>query len=129
MLPTYFYDDSRFSTVVDKPDFYKSKFQEVKHIKSMIDKAKLLLTIPEDRILLEVAQGERIYKINFQSNDVNKSVFGYLIYIPEMKRIDIYDQTGLLLQYQNKKVIFENCSYLLSRAKVSDLFKSIVLAS
>jgi hypothetical protein len=95
----------------------------------MVDKAKLLLTIPEDRIVLEVAQGERFYRINFQSNDVNKTVFGYLVYLPEMKRVDIYDQSGLLLQYQNKKIVFENCSYLLSRAKVSELFKSIVLAS
>lgn len=129
MLSTRMYDGSRFSSVVDKVDFYKSKFQEVKYIKSMVDKAKLLLSLPEDRVSIDVAQGERIYRIKFHSDDVNKYVFGYFIYIPELKRIDFYDQNGLLLQYDNKKCMFENCSLLLSRASVSDLFKPIVLAS
>ena len=129
MLSTRIYEGTRFSAVVDKVDFYKSKFQEVKHIKSMVDKAKLLLSLPEDRVTIEVGMGERIYKVEFRSDDVNKYIFGYFIYMPELKRIDFYDQNGLLFQYQNKKCVFENCSYLLSRADAPDLFKPIVLAS
>mgnify|MGYP006935953073 CR=1 FL=1 len=129
MLPTNLYDNSRFSAVVDKVDFYKSKFQEVKHIKSMVDKSKLLLSLPEDRVTIDVAQGERIYRVKYHSDDVNRIIFGYFIYIPELKRIDFWDQNGLLLQYLNKKCVYQNCSNLLIRAGVADKFKPIVLAS
>lgn len=129
MLSTALYDGSRFSSVIDKVDFYKSKFQEVKHIKSMVDKSKLLLALPEDRVTIDVAQGERIYRIKFHSDDVNRIIFGYFIYIPELKRIDFWDQNGLLLQFVNKKCVYQNCTTLLMRAGISDRFKPIVLAS
>jgi hypothetical protein len=129
MLPTSVYDNSRFSSVVDKVDFYKGKFQEVKKIKSMVDKAKLLLTLPEDRITIDVAQGERIYRVKFHGDDVNKIIFGYFIFIPELKRIDFWDQGGLVLQYYNKKCVYSNCSALLTRAGIAERFKPIVLAS
>ena len=56
------YNYMNFSVVSDLSDFYKSKLPEMTKIKALVDNIKLLFNLPADRVIVEVAEGERVYK-------------------------------------------------------------------
>lgn len=128
MLPLV-YQNNKFALVTDKGDFFKGNLPEMRKLKSMVDKVKLLFSLPDDRVNIYVAQGERNYKIEMLTTDVKRLPFANIYYLPLYKRIDIEDENGILLQWINRKPVFKNFSMLLDRAGASSLFDSIINVS
>lgn len=118
----------QFSRVTDYNDFYRTKLPEMVKIRSLFDNLKLLFNIPGDRILIDVGEGERIYKFTILSKDIKKFVVGWVVYLPLQGRLDLYtsDNPMPLIQWKNKQVIFKNYSMLLDMAGFDTLFRKIV---
>lgn len=127
MLPTD-YRYIQFALVTDTTDFFRAKLPEIRKIKSMIDSVKLLLSLPHDRVILSVAEGERIYKLTLLTTDINKTPFAEFIYMPMIKRLDLVslDSAIPLIQWLNKKPVFKGYSMLLDKAKLDKLFDKII---
>ena len=127
MLSTY-YNRLNFALVQDQVDLYKQRLPEMPKVKSLVDNSKLLFSLPSDRVELFVAEGERVYKINLLMPDINKYLFGWIIYIPDNRQLDIYtsdNPTIPLIQYKGKKVAFKNYSTILDKAGLDKLFEKL----
>ena len=66
------YNILNFSQVTDFSDFYRTQQKEVSKIHSIIDSIKMLLHVPGNAIKLFIAEGERVYKIIFYSNSLDR---------------------------------------------------------
>lgn len=117
-----------YSQVSDYDSFYKESLPEVLKVKGAIEACKILYSMSNNRIILSVAEGERVYKIDLLTSGANKSIFGTLIYMPLDKRLDLYgyDTNIPLIQWKNKKVVFNNLETLLELAKVDKVFSNII---
>ena len=125
MLSTIYNYQCKFSLVTDMTEFYKEKLEEIPRIRSFINQIKLTFSLPTDRVILEVAEGERIYRITLLTTDVKRQVFGFMIYVPSNRQLDIYDvsdQDIPLIQFRSKKAVFKNYSHLLDKAGLDTLF-------
>lgn len=127
------YNILNFSQVTDFSDFYRTQQKEVSKIHSIIDSIKMLLHVPGNAIKLFIAEGERVYKIIFYSNSLDRVPLGWFIYLPLENRIDLYDSTLSTempyIQWKNKKPVFKNFSGLLDSVHVERLFDGIIKVS
>lgn len=127
------YNILNFSQVTDFADFYRTQQKEISKIHSIIDSIKMLLHIPGNAIKLFVAEGERVYKIIFYSNSLDRVPLGWFIYLPLENRVDLYDSTLSTempyIQWKNKKPVFKNFSGLLDLVHVERLFDGIIKVS
>lgn len=122
------YNYLNFALVQDKTDIYKQALPEMPKVKSLVDNAKLLFSLPPDRVVLLVAEGERVYRINLLMPDVNRALFGWMVYVPENRQLDIYsidNPTIPLIQYKGKKVAFKNYETILDKAGLDKLFEKL----
>lgn len=124
------YNNLQYSVVVKNTDLFKEKLPEIPKIKSIVDALRLLFNIPQDRIKIQVAEGERIYKIILQMSNVHKSIIGWFVYIPEQRRLDLYDASNPeipYIQWSNRKTVFKNYSVLLDLLKLDKLLNKVVI--
>ncbi len=124
------YNYMNFARVQDIADLYKQGrgLPEIPKIKSLIDNSCLLFSLPSNRIILNVAEGERVYRIDLLSPGVNKAQFGMIFYIPTNRQLDIYssdDPTIPLIQFKARKVMWKNYVTLLDRAGVEKIFEKL----
>ena len=122
------YNAYSFAIVQDQSDLFKSGLPEIPKLRALVDNSKLLFSLPSNRVILEVAEGERVYRITLLNPGVNKIAIGYLVYLPEQRRLDIYtsdDQVTPIIQFKGKKVVFCNVPTLLERAGFSKLFEKL----
>ena len=120
-----------FSRVTDYDSFYKEQLPEMLNVKGIVENCKVLFSMPQNRIILEVAEGERVYRITLLTSGSNKSVFGTLVYLPLDKRLDLYGYNTEypLIQWKNKKVSYTSYETLFDLAKIDKAFDKIVNAS
>lgn len=117
-----------FSVVSDLSDFYKSKLPEMTKIKALVDNIKLLFNLPADRVIVEVAEGERVYKFTTLTTDVKKLPFGYFVYMPLLGRLDAYsiDNPFPLIQWKQKKPVYKGYSVFLDKCGLDRVFDKII---
>ena len=122
------YNYLNFARVKDMNDLFKSNLPEIPKVKSLIDNSCLLFSLPSNKVLLNVAEGERVYRIDLLSLGVNKAIFGILFYVPLNRQLDIYtadDPTIPIIQFKNKKAVWKNFSTLLDRAGLERIFDKL----
>lgn len=76
-------------------------------------------------IILNVAQERNVYKFNIMDQATKKYLIGYIVYIPDERRIDIWDSSnpGMpLIQFQGKKIVHQGYSELMQCIKLDTLF-------
>lgn len=121
-----------FADVKDLADFYKTRLPEVPQVRGIFNNLKLILSLPGDRIILSVSEGDRIYKYTILAPGVKKQVLGWLVYIPGAKRLDLFiseTPESPILQWKNRKVVFKNYSLLFDRLGLDKLFDRVVNVS
>lgn len=122
-----------FSEVIDTADFFRtSGLKEIPKIRSIIDSAKMLFKVPGNAIKIYVAEGKRIYKIVFYKSTLDKVPFAWLVYLPESRRMDLYDSTNPtvpLIQWKNKRPVFKNFTGLLDIIGVDTMFSRLITVS
>lgn len=116
-----------FATVTDLNDFYRSPLPETLKIKNLITNIRLLYQLPPGQVLLQVVEGERIYKIVMR--DAKKIVIGWFLYYPLTKTLELYDnELGSeipIISWKNKKVNTENYYKTLILAGCAKMFVRI----
>ena len=123
------YNGYMFSKVKDLSDLFKSKLPEIMVVKKLHSSIKLCFNIPEDRLVVEVAEGDNIYKYTVLSTDIHKYPIGWFIYIPKQKRLDVYSQDSPslpLIQWKSKRPVWKSYSDLLDKAGLDKIFSNIV---
>lgn len=118
-----------FAKVSDLGDLFKSNLPEMTKVKGLLDNSKILFDLPTNRVELQVSEGDRVYKIMLLTPDVNKYPFGWIIYLPLQKRLDVYsaDSPSIpVIQWKGKKVAFKNYSLLLDRAGLDKIFDKLL---
>ena len=118
-----------FAQVENLANFYKGNQPEIPKLKLIVENIKLLFRIPSTCISVEVAEGERVYKVGLTLPGVGKISLGYFVYLPNERRLDAYssDNPGVpLLQWKQKKLVYSGCSSLLDRIGISSLFGNII---
>ena len=128
MLPIG-YQYFSFAQVGNLANFYKENQPELPKLKLIVENIKLLFKLPGTCVLVEVAEGERVYKVNMIMPGVHKTSLGYFVYLPNERRLDVYSSdnpTVPLLQWKQKRVVYSECSPLLDRIGISSLFGNIV---
>ena len=129
MLSTSYLYTTQFSLVTDLTEFFKEKLEEINKIRSFIGQVKIVFSINTDRIRVEVAEGERIYKISMLTPDVRKTVFGWFVYMPLRKRVDMYiaENPGVpYMQWKDKKLSFSNFPYILDKSGALNVFDKLI---
>lgn len=117
-----------FALVQDTSDLFKSNLPEIPKVKSLVDNCKLLFSLPPDRVILRVSEGDRVYRIDLQMPDVNRIVFGWIVYVPRNRQLDIYTAESPsvpIIQYKGKKVAFRSYSTILDRAGLDKIFEKL----
>ena len=110
MLPLV-YNGVNFAIVQDRADFLKETSKEVRIVGNLFYAAKISLGVPVDRINIYVAEGSRMYKLEFLSPNPTKELIGQAIFIPGDRRLDIFNAPDMqvpLMQVVAKKVLFKN---------------------
>lgn len=128
MLGLY-YLRSSFASVPSLTTLYKENQPEIPKLKAIIENLKLLFKIPQTCIIVEVAEGERIYKITLLEKGVHKYPIGFFVYLPMERRLDAYaaENPGMpLLQWKQKKLAYYGGTTFLRTAGVESLFSNIV---
>lgn len=119
-----------FAKVKDKTSFFKENVKEVRQFNSIYQAAKLLLGVPAHRIDIEVAEGKRIYKLDFLYPEPNRSdIIGTLFYIPEERRLDIYDSSRgqtPLIQVVGRHIVYKGFSIFMERLGLDTIFKPLI---
>lgn len=120
-----------YSQVTDYDSFYKETLPEILKVKQIIENCKILFSLPQSRVRLYVAEGERTYKIELLTSGANKSVFSTLMYMPLDKRLDLfgYDDYTPLIQWKNKKVAYTSYETVFDLAKIHKCFDNIINAT
>ncbi len=128
MLPIG-YQSFSFAQVTNLANFYKGGQPEIPKLKLIVENIKLLFKLSGTCVLVEVAEGERVYKVKMILPGVGKTSLGYFVYLPEERRLDVYsaENPGIpLLQWKQKRVVYSGCSSLLDRIGISSLFGNLV---
>lgn len=115
------YNNYPFAVVTDKVSFLKENTKEIRIVKALDQVARVVFRIPSDRVIIYAAEGARIYKLVFLSPDPDKIPFGQAYYIPQEKRIDIYDGGNLLLQSIGKNIMYKGYSMFMDRLEIDKL--------
>ena len=128
MLPIY-YQSYNFASVTNLANFYKGSQPEIPKLKLIVENIKLLFKLPGTCVQVEVAEGERVYKITMIAPGVHKIPIGYFVYIPGERRLDAYSMENPgapLIQWKQKRVVYSGCPALLDRIGISSLFSNLV---
>lgn len=130
------YNDLPFALVDNLVDFYMTSeaLPEVGKVRSISDAARLLFKLPPNKIKVYVSEGSRVYKIELYppQGPAIKIPFGWFIYIPGEKRLDLYDVStpdAPIIQWKNKKLAFSSYSPLMKFAQIDKVFQGILLSS
>ncbi len=132
----YSYIGVPFAQISKLAEFYKDsvKLPETVKIKSMIGSIRSILKVPQTKILLNVAQGARVYRIDILNpKSTIPEVIAAIYYLPLVNRVDLFDYMISpeipLIQWKNKRIISSGCSMLSSLAGFDRLFQQIILSS
>lgn len=123
------YNGYVFSRVKDLNDLFKENLPEMKVVKGLFTAMKLCFNLPNDRVLVDVAEGDRIYKYTILTLDIYKYPLGWFVYLPLEKRLDFYSQDSPnlpLIQWKNKKPIWKGYADILDRAGMDKIFQPII---
>jgi len=118
-----------FAKVTNLQNFYKSNLQEIPKVRSLMESIKLQFSLPSSNLELYVSEGSRVYKIVLLEPGVKKYPFGYFIYLPLERRLDLYlaENTSIpYIQWKNKKIVFKTYPYFLERAGINEIFRKFV---
>lgn len=123
------YNNLVYATVPNPVELFKEKLDEAPKLRALFNNTKLLFNLPGNRILVEVAQGQRVYKFILLTPDVHKRCFGWFVYMPQRNRLDFYDAVMPeipYIQWSRKSPATKNYSMLLDFLHVDRLFDKLI---
>jgi hypothetical protein len=77
---------------------------------------------------LQVAEGQKVYRYTICTPDYKKAPIGFVTYIPDQRRLDIWNigESLPLVQYKIRSAVFRNYSLLLCQAGFDKMFERMV---
>lgn len=116
-----------YMVVSNKQDFFKTNLVEISKLKVLLNSCSTLFKIPQKDISIAISKTDsKVYRLGIE--DKKLGIIGLLYYIPEERRLDVYDSDPRvpLFSWKNKKCIWKNCSNLLGKLNIEKLFQSLI---
>ena len=124
------YNNLSFSNIVNTADFFKSgPSSEMISVKTLYNNIKILFGLNSERVIISLSEANRVYKFTLSLPNDIKKIFGFIVYIPSQRRIDIYTSENVqvpLIQYKGKKIMYKSYPYLLDKAGLDKLFTKLI---
>lgn len=119
------YQGLPFAEVKNVTGFFKDEtHKNALKVKSIYDNIKILFGL--NTLTMLIAEGVDVYKYVIRSQDHRKTPLGEIIYIPDERRLDIWDG-GMypLVQFKGKVIAHKGYTALLDMAKLDRLFEKL----
>lgn len=120
-----------FSDIKDPVSFFKSgNIGSVNSLRTLWNNIKIIWNLRNDEIKMALAEGgsnQEIYRFTLISK---KSIFGFLVYIPGQKRIDLYTSENInipLIQWKGRKIVYKTYPLLLDKMGIERLFEKLTI--
>lgn len=120
-----------FSDIKDPVSFFKSgNIGNVNSLRTLWNNIKIIWNLRNDEIKMALAEGggnQEIYRFTLISK---KSIFGFLVYIPGQKRIDLYTSENInipLVQWKGRKIVYKTYPLLLDKMGIERLFEKLTI--
>lgn len=122
------YLQSQVSPIKDRNDFFKSGIKGATTLRNLCSVCRRIFIVPDTSIKLSVIGDSGIYRIDIYDGSIRKTLIGRIYYIPNKRRLDIYDSdTSIpLVAWKSKKCIWKNYSELLQKVNLENLFLPLV---
>lgn len=122
-----------FAIVPRLTDFYRDSgtLPEIPIVRNLINAIKSVFKVPANRVQLWVGQGIRAYRFDIYDN--SKMSIASIVYLPETKRLDLFDNMISsdipLIQWKNKRMMSKNYSTMADMVGYGKLFQPIAIHS
>ena len=113
-----------FSVIPNINNSFKNNTQ----LKILYNNIKLVWGLNSSEIIPSISEINNVFKFSLKSGN---TIFGFVIYIPEQKRIDIYSSENLqvpLVQVKNKKIVYKTYPLLLEKLGIEQLISKLYLS-
>ena len=123
------YNRLDFANIKDPTNFFKTGDQKTMvPLRTLYNNTRLLWNLGSDQIILSIAQGQNIYKLTLLTKN-KRSMFGCLLYIPELKRLDLYTSESPevpIIQWKGQKVVHKTFPLLLDLIGLDKMFSRLI---
>ena len=124
------YNNLVFNDIVNITDFFKSgPASEMISVKTLYNNIKILFGLTSERVILSLSEVNKVYKFTLLMPNDKKNVFGFIVYIPGDRRIDIYTSENVqvpLIQWRGKKIMYKSYPFLLDKIGLDKLFSKLI---
>lgn len=129
MLQDITYLSLKFADIKDPVNYYKTggTMNEMNSLRTLYNNIKLTWGLGNNDLKLAVSETGEVYRFTMTSRKV---IFGFLIYIPKFKRIDIYTSENVnlpMVQYVGRKIVYKTYPLLFTRMGFEKLFEKLIL--
>ena len=134
MLQDITYLSLKFADIKDPVNYYKTggTMNEMNSLRTLYNNIKLTWGLGNNDLKLAVSETGEVYRFTMTSRKV---IFGFLIYIPKFKRIDIYTSENYtsenvnlpMVQYVGRKIVYKTYPLLFTKMGFEKLFEKLIL--
>lgn len=129
MLQDITYLSLKFADIKDPVNYYKTggTMNEMNSLRTLYNNIKLTWGLGNNDLKLAVSETGEVYRFTMTSRKV---IFGFLIYIPKFKRIDIYTSENVnlpMVQYVGRKIVYKTYPLLFTKMGFEKLFEKLIL--
>lgn len=129
MLQDITYLSLKFADIKDPVNYYKTggTMNEMNSLRTLYNNIKLTWGLGNNDLKLAVSETGEVYRFTMTSRKV---IFGFLIYIPKFKRIDIYTSENVnlpIVQYVGRKIVYKTYPLLFTKMGFEKLFEKLIL--
>lgn len=123
------YLNLEFSDIKNPLDFFQTggSVSEMGLLKTLYNNIKLTWKIENNDIKMSLSTVNKVYRFTLLNK---RNIFGFLIYIPDQKRIDLYTSENLqipLIQWKKRKIVYKTYPLLLEKLGIEKLLEKIPL--
>lgn len=116
----------QFASIKDPNAYFNSGGSSMSYLRRLYNNIKLIWGLENNNLDLSVSESQEVYRFSMM---YKRTIFGFVIYIPKQKRIDLYTSENVnlpLIQWKNKKVVFAALPLVITKAGLEKLLDRLV---
>lgn len=117
----------KFADIKNPIEYFKTggTINDMNLLRTLYNNIKLIWKLGNSEVNIALAENQEIYRFSLIHK---RTIFGFVIYIPGLKRIDLYtsENTNVpLIQWKGKKVVYRAYPLLLEKAGLEKVFEKL----
>lgn len=115
----------KFADIKDPIQYFKVGRNELRLLYNNI---KLIWGLGNHELAMALSENQEIYRFSM----INKrTIFGFVIYIPKLRRIDLYTSENVnipLIQLKGRKVVYRNYPLLFEKMGLEKILEKLIIS-